>query len=100
MQKINARKNKISNLNDFPKLPSLKHLNLRENQISKVNDLFGVADNVKSINLIGNPVEAELADNVKKEVWMKFRNFARINKNEVTSEEREEFDKEYRERLA
>ena len=83
---MNLRKNKITNLNEFPKLPSLRYLNLRENQIAKVNDLVGVGESIKTINLIANPLEAELADNTKKEVWMKFRNFARINKNEVTAE--------------
>jgi hypothetical protein len=62
--------------------------------------LTGVGNSIKTINLIANPLEAELADNTKKEVWMKFRNFTRINKNEVTAEEKEEFDKEYRDRLA
>ena len=54
-----------------------------------MNDLVGVGQSIKTINLIANPIEAELADNTKKEVWMRFRNFARINKNEVTAEEKE-----------
>lgn len=81
LQKINVRKNKITNLSEFPELPSLVYLNLRENQIAKVNDLTGVSNTVKNINLVANPVEAELADNTKKEVWMRFRNFTRVNKN-------------------
>jgi Leucine-rich repeat (LRR) protein len=42
LNKINARKNKIANLNNFPILPRLVYLNLRENQIAKVDDLKGV----------------------------------------------------------
>lgn len=100
LQKINARKNKITNLSEFPELPSLVYLNLRENQIAKVNDLTGVSQTVKNINLLANPIETELADNTKKEVWMRFRNFTRVNKNEITPEEQEDWDKEYKDRLA
>jgi hypothetical protein len=30
-----------------------------------------------------------LGDNAKKEVWMKYRNYQKINKSEVLAEERE-----------
>jgi hypothetical protein len=43
--------------------------------------------------LLGNPVSEEMGDNTKKEVWMKFRQYQKINKSEMTAEEREEFDK-------
>lgn len=55
---------------------------------------------VETLSLLANPVSEELGDNTKKEVWMKFRHYRKINKSEVTPEEREEFEKEYRERVA
>ncbi len=52
------------------------------------------------LNLIGNPLSEELGDNTKKEVWMLYRQFERINKQELTAEDKTEFDREYKERLA
>lgn len=45
-------------------------------------------------------MEAELADNTKKEVWMLYRHYTKINKSEVTAEERQQFDADYKEILA
>ena len=56
--------------------------------MAKVGDLVGIKSSVKILNLLGTPLEAEMADNTKKEIWMKFRHFERINKNDVTSEEK------------
>lgn len=75
-------------------------MNLRENQIAKVNLLTGINKSVAIINLLANPISEELADNTKKEVWMKFRQYQKVNKSDVTVEEKEEFDKEYKERIA
>jgi len=55
---------------------------------------------VSILNLIGNPLSEELGDNAKKEVWMLYRHFERINKQELTAEDKTEFDREYKERLA
>lgn len=52
------------------------------------------------LNLLGNPVSEELGDNTKKEVWMRYRHYTKINKNEVSNEDKEEFYKEYKDRLA
>jgi len=41
-----------------------------------------------------------LGDNAKKEIYMRYRNYEKINKGEVTGEEKEEFAKEWKERLA
>jgi hypothetical protein len=100
LEKIHARKNKISDLTEFPDISSIKYLNLRENQIAKVNLLSGINKSITIINLLANPISDELADNTKKEVWMKFRQYQKVNKSEVTVEEKEEFDKEYKERIA
>ena len=54
--------------------------------MSKLDQLRGAIKKVKIINLIGNPVSEEMGDNTKKEVWMRFRNFEKINKSEMTSE--------------
>lgn len=68
---------------EFPKI-SIKYLNLRENQISKIASLVGVHSSVAILNLLANPISEELGDNAKKEIWMKFRNYQKINKVEVT----------------
>lgn len=96
LEKLHARKNKVSDLTEFADVSSIKYLNLRENQITKVNLLSGVPNSVTIINLLANPISEELADNTKKEVWMKFRQYQKINKSEVTAEEKDEFDKEYK----
>ena len=75
-------------------------MNLRENQITKVDVLKKITLSVKILNLLANPVSEELGDNTKKEVWMKYRQYDRINKSDMTPEERDEFDKEYKERIA
>lgn len=100
LQRLHLRKNKLTELNKFPDLPNLDYLNLRENLIAKIDVLKGISLKVKVLNLLANPISEELGDNAKKEVWMKYRQYNRINKSDVTPEEREEFDKEFKERLA
>ena len=100
LERLHLRKNKFSDFLEFPDLPSLTYLNVRENQISKIDSLKKVVNAVKFLNLLANPLSEELADNTKKEVWMKFRQYEKINKSEVTAEEKDEFDKEYKERIA
>jgi Leucine-rich repeat (LRR) protein len=100
LQRLHLRKNKLTELNKFPDLPNLEYLNLRENLIAKIDVLKGISLKVKVLNLLANPISEELGDNAKKEVWMKYRQYNRINKSDVTPEEREEFDKEFKERLA
>jgi Leucine-rich repeat (LRR) protein len=97
---LHLRKNKISDLADFPELPALKYLNVRENQITKLDVLKKISLTVKVLNLLANPVSDEFGDNTKKEVWMKYRQYQRINKNDMTAEDQDEFDKEYKERIA
>lgn len=87
-------------MTDFAEVTSLKYLNLRENQLSKISLLSGIHKSVAVINLLANPISEELGDNAKKEIWMKYRQYQKINKSEVTAEEKEEFDKEYKERIA
>ena len=53
---------------------------MRENAVAKVNDLENIPKSFEILNLIGTPLEGEMADNVKKEVWMKFRNYKKVNK--------------------
>lgn len=85
---MHLRKNKLTDLTQFPQLPSLQYLNLRENQISKIDLLKGISLSVKSLNLLANPLSEELGDNTKKEIWMKYRQYQRVNKSEVTGEEK------------
>lgn len=96
IEKLHVRKNKIADLTDFAEVTTLKYLNLRENQLPKINLLSGIHKSVTIINLLANPISEELGDNTKKEIWMKFRQYQKINKSEVTVEEKEEFDKEYK----
>lgn len=62
--------------------------------------MAGVNSSVQILNLLATPLEGELADNTKKEIWMKFRHYQKINKQQITGEEKEEFDKQYKDRLA
>lgn len=73
---------------------------MRENQIAKIDVLKKISLAVKILNILSNPASEELGDNTKKEVWMKYRQYSKINKSEVTAEEKEEFDKEHKERIA
>ena len=65
LAKIHARKNQVS-IPDFEDIEGVKYLNLRENPVAKVNDLEKIPTSVEILNLLGTPLEAELADNVKK----------------------------------
>lgn len=87
-------------MTEFPELPSLKYFNIRENQIAKLDVLNKICLSVKILNLLANPLSEELGDNTKKEVWMKYRQYERINKGDMTPEEKDEFDKECKERIA
>lgn len=98
--KLHLRKNKISRFDPLPGLPHLKYINLRENHITKLDQLQPISNTVTILNLIGNPLAEELGDNLRKEVWMQYRQFDRINKQEMTAEDRTDFDREYKERLA
>ena len=85
LTRIHARKNKLAEP-EFEKLQSLYSINLRENLVSKVDQLGKVPETVKVLNLLGTPLEGELADNTKKEIWMRFRHYEKINKVEITGE--------------
>jgi Leucine-rich repeat (LRR) protein len=100
LEKLHIRKNKIASIPAMPSLLILRSLNLRENAVSKLADVAGVSASVSVLNLLANPVSEEMGDNTKKEVWMKYRQYQRVNKSDVTPEEKEEFDKEYKERVA
>jgi hypothetical protein len=52
---------------------------LSSNQIKKVEDISAISVSVSNINLEENPISEELADNLKKELWMKYRNYQIVN---------------------
>ena len=57
--------------------------------MAKIDELAGIPQTVEYLNLLATPLEGELADNTKKEVWIKFRHYNRVNKQDVTGEEKE-----------
>lgn len=75
LKKIHARKNKIVSFAAFPDLKGLIYLNLRENLVTKIDDVAKVCESVQILNLLGNPLSEEMGDNVKKEIWMRFRHY-------------------------
>ena len=59
----------------------------------------GLSDTLTNLNLLGNPLSEELGDNVRKEIWMIHRHYARINKTDIEPDDKTDFDREYRDRL-
>ncbi len=89
------RNNKLKAiLSPFPFLPSLNYLNLRENQIAKLDELKKIDTHVTGINVLQNPVTDELGENLKKEAVYLMPYLVKVNKSEVTVEERVAFEKE------
>lgn len=101
LQKLSVRNNKIKSiLSPFPYLPNLTYLNLRENQLAKLDELKKIDTHVVGINLLQNPVTDELGENLKKEAAYLLPHLTKVNKSEVTIEERVAFEKEMLEKLA
>lgn len=102
LKTLHLRQNLIKVLvKPLPDLPAIFHLNLRENRIADVKQIkkFKYFTSLKSATIIGNPVTEELGD-VKKELIILLPQLTRINKDEVTLEDREEAAQEVRDRLA
>ena len=94
LQKFSVRNNKIKTiLTPFPYLPNLSYVNLRENQIGKLDELKKIDVHVTGINVLQNPVTDELGQNLKKEVAYFLPHVVKINKSEVTIQERLAFEK-------
>jgi len=102
LQTLHLRQNLIKRImKPFPELTSLHHFNLRENRIAEVKQIkkFKYFTSLKSATIIGNPVIDELGDS-KKELIILLPQLTRINKEEVTAEDREEAAQEVRDRIA
>ncbi|XP_051912291.1 leucine-rich repeat-containing protein 23-like [Hippocampus zosterae] len=99
LERLHVRANKLKGfLSPFPHLPALQHLNLRENQLEALDSLAVLR--VASVNLQGNPFNEELGEAARKEVILRFPAFRRVNKADVTREEREEWIREWKEKEA
>ena len=99
------RNNKLKTLySPFPTLPSLSYINLRENQLAKLDDLKRIEPHITGINVLANPVTDELGEGFRRDVVTAMGWVCRLNKQDVTVEERVQFEKEMlekeRERLA
>lgn len=101
LQKLSVRNNKLKGiLSPFPHLPALTYLNLRENQIAKLEELRKIDTHVTGVNVLQNPVSDELGENLKKEAVYLMPHLVKINKSDITIEERVAFEKELLEKLA
>jgi Leucine-rich repeat (LRR) protein len=101
LQKLSVRNNKLRGiLSPFPFLPNLTYLNLRENQIAKLDELRKIDSHVTGVNVLQNPVTDELGEGLKKEVAYLLPHLTRVNKSDLTIEERVAFEKEMLEKLA
>lgn len=103
--RVSVRNNKLKNIyNPFPTLPALTYLNLRENQIAKIEDVKKIDQHVTGINLLANPVTDELGEGFRRDIVTGLPWICRLNKQDVTVEERVTFEKEMiekeKERLA
>ena len=101
LHKLSVRNNKIKGfLNPFPQLPSLCYLNLRQNQIAKLEELCKIDVYITCVNILQNPITDELGENLKKEACYLVPHLTKINKSEITIEQRVAFEKEMLEKLA
>ena len=102
LKNLHLRQNLIKVLvKPLPDLPAIFHFNVRENRIADVKQIkkFKYFTSLKSATIIGNPVTEELGD-VKKELIILLPQLTRINKDEVTPEDREDAAQEVRDRIA
>jgi len=94
LTKLHLRKNKISKFTSetVPNLPALQYLNLRENDIPDGKSLASLSalKKLSYLNIAGTPLTEELTDATKKEVLIYLNSLSVVNKEEVTTEEREE----------
>jgi Leucine-rich repeat (LRR) protein len=97
LKRLHLRKNAIESFEltedeSLPDLPALEYLNLTENKLTEVKALrpLSTYGSLRSLNLKGTPLGEELADNAKKEVLIVLSRLAVINKEEVTTEDRED----------
>jgi len=85
----------------LPNLPSIYHVNIRENKIAVLKEIGKLSSlsTMLSLTAHGNPISDEMGDSIKKEIIMMIPALTRINKDEVTSEERDDALKELKERI-
>ena len=102
LKTLHLRQNLIKVLvKPLPDLPAIFHFNVRENRIADVKQIkkFKYFTSLKSATIIGNSVTEEIGD-VKKELIILLPQLTRINKDEVTPEDREDAAQEVRDRIA
>jgi Leucine-rich repeat (LRR) protein len=94
LTKLHLRKNKISKFTSetVPNLPALQYLNLRENDIPDAKSLASLSalKKLSYLNIAATPLTEEQADATKKEVLIYLNSLSVVNKEEVTTEDREE----------
>lgn len=65
-----------------------------------MNELKKLPIHIRQLNIMANPLTEELGENLKKEVIWVLPHFIKLNKSEVTIQERLEFEKEWQEKEA
>eukprot|EP00743_Colponemidia_sp_Colp-15_P001805 GILK01001970.1.p1 GENE.GILK01001970.1~~GILK01001970.1.p1 ORF type:complete len:331 (-),score=82.86 GILK01001970.1:137-1087(-) len=92
LEYLHVRHNKISSLDGLVDLPNLKSINLRENAITSVEELAKLKElpNLKTIAVSGNPFVDEFGDTYRKEILIVISTLSKIDKEDVTAEERAE----------
>ena len=121
LEKLHARGNKFTGLDDIPVLDSVTYLNLRDNLIETAPEAGGPSgmENLKKlgtydeesrqynlaslhkINMQGNPFVDDAGDGFKKEVLLclEMLNIGVVNKDAVTEEDRTEAKQEKADRI-
>ena len=87
-------------MSPFPFMPSLKHLNLRENQIASMNEIRKIDEHIKSINFMANPLADQLGENAKRDMSYEMSHLLRVNKSDISVEDRIQFEKQWKEKEA
>ena len=93
LKKLDASKNKMESLADFPQLPALEWFDAAENLIEKdgEKELANLREcaALKTLNMAGNPWVDEKGDDFKKEVLIALDNLKvrQVNDMEEVTEE-------------
>ncbi len=101
LKKLHLRGNRIENFNfELPELPHLYHLNIRENKLSDLKSIINLKKypTLLSLTMHQNPAIDEVGEGAKKEILMILGYLSRVNKEEVTKEDRDDAKNELKER--
>jgi len=101
LKKLHLRENQLESLNfELPELPHLYHLNIRANKISDLKSILNLKKyaTMLSLTMHQNPAIDEVGDGAKREIIMILGYLNRVNKEEITKEDRDDAKNELKER--